>query len=151
MLETLSLHEWAEDGFEGYQAAVKWRHGDQFPEKIEKISSTIASKPRNINPVLDFLITKGIEGCDLNASTDISGAFATYLSVAKRAMTGGLIDFATIWKTWKKKKKTLIRIILITMIWTVSKLLKTQRYLDIMQKVEDALAKKGSDMSSSSS
>lgn len=67
-----------------------------------------------------------------------------------KAMTGGLIDFATIWKTWKKKKKTLIRIILITMIWTVSKLLKTQRYLDIMQKVEDALEKKGSDMSNSS-
>ncbi|KAG5522696.1 hypothetical protein RHGRI_034738 [Rhododendron griersonianum] len=33
---------------------------------------------------------------------------------------------------------------------TVSKLLETQRYLDIMQKVEDALEKKGSDMSNSS-
>ncbi|KAI8528772.1 hypothetical protein RHMOL_Rhmol12G0173300 [Rhododendron molle] len=32
----------------------------------------------------------------------------------------------------------------------VSKLLKTQRYLDIMQKVEDALEKKESDMSNSS-
>ncbi|KAJ7971141.1 Protein furry-like [Quillaja saponaria] len=63
---------------------VTWRHGDQFPDEIEKLWSTIASKPRNISPVLDFLITKGIEDCDSNASTEISGAFATYFSVAKR-------------------------------------------------------------------
>nr|XP_027074978.1 protein furry homolog-like isoform X2 [Coffea arabica] len=63
---------------------VTWRHGDQFPDEIEKLWSTIASKPRNISPVLDFLITKGIEDCDSNASPEISGAFATYFSVAKR-------------------------------------------------------------------
>ncbi|XP_017439537.1 uncharacterized protein LOC108345455 isoform X1 [Vigna angularis] len=63
---------------------VTWRHGDQFPDEIEKLWSTIASKNRNISPVLDFLITKGIEDCDSNASTEISGAFATYFSVAKR-------------------------------------------------------------------
>ncbi|KAK8971821.1 hypothetical protein V6N11_075648 [Hibiscus sabdariffa] len=56
----------------------------QFPDEIEKLWSTIASKPRNISPVLDFLITKGIEDCDSNASAEISGAFATYFSVAKR-------------------------------------------------------------------
>ncbi|GAB2280029.1 hypothetical protein Dimus_014667 [Dionaea muscipula] len=63
---------------------VTWRHGDQFPDEIEKLWSTIASKPKNISPVLDFLITKGIEDCDSNASAEISGAFATYFSVAKR-------------------------------------------------------------------
>ncbi|CAH9102138.1 unnamed protein product [Cuscuta epithymum] len=63
---------------------VTWRRGDQFPDEIEKLWSTIASKPRNISPVLDFLITKGIEDCDSNASAEISGAFATYFSVAKR-------------------------------------------------------------------
>ncbi|XP_022844760.1 cell morphogenesis protein PAG1-like isoform X2 [Olea europaea var. sylvestris] len=63
---------------------VTWRHGDQFPDEIEKLWSTIASKPRNISPVLDFLITKGIEDCDSNASAEITGAFATYFSVAKR-------------------------------------------------------------------
>ncbi|KAK8310529.1 hypothetical protein V6Z12_D02G192500 [Gossypium hirsutum] len=63
---------------------VTWRHGDQFPDEIEKLWSTIASKPRNISPVLDFLITKGIEDFDSNASAEISGAFATYFSVAKR-------------------------------------------------------------------
>ncbi|KAG4395808.1 hypothetical protein GLYMA_19G037200v4 [Glycine max] len=63
---------------------VTGRHGDQFPDEIEKLWSTIASKNRNISPVLDFLITKGIEDCDSNASTEISGAFATYFSVAKR-------------------------------------------------------------------
>ncbi|TYJ49731.1 hypothetical protein E1A91_A01G155100v1 [Gossypium mustelinum] len=63
---------------------VTWRHGDQFPDEIEKLWSTVASKPRNISPILDFLITKGIEDCDSNASTEISGAFATYFSVAKR-------------------------------------------------------------------
>ncbi|CAN1815370.1 Protein furry homolog-like [Linum perenne] len=63
---------------------VTWRHGDQFPDEIEKLWSTIASKARNISPVLDFLITKGIEDCDSNASAEISGAFATYFSVAKR-------------------------------------------------------------------
>ncbi|XP_047335140.1 protein furry homolog-like [Impatiens glandulifera] len=63
---------------------VTWRHGDQFPDEIEKLWSTIASKPRNISPVLDFLITKGIEDCDSNSSAEISGAFATYFSVAKR-------------------------------------------------------------------
>ncbi|KAJ0754279.1 putative Cell morphogenesis protein [Helianthus annuus] len=63
---------------------VTWRHGDQFPDEIEKLWSTIASKPKNIRPVLDFLITKGIEDCDSNASAEISGAFATYFSVAKR-------------------------------------------------------------------
>lgn len=63
---------------------VTWRHGDQFPDEIEKLWSTIASKSRNISPVLDFLITKGIEDCDSNASAEISGAFATYFSVAKR-------------------------------------------------------------------
>ncbi|KAI3721956.1 hypothetical protein L2E82_32976 [Cichorium intybus] len=63
---------------------VTWRHGDHFPDEIEKLWRTIASKPRNIRPVLDFLITKGIEDCDSNTSTEISGAFATYFSVAKR-------------------------------------------------------------------
>lgn len=63
---------------------VTWRHGDQFPDEIEKLWRTIASKPRNISPVIDFLITKGIEDCDSNASAEISGAFATYFSVAKR-------------------------------------------------------------------
>lgn len=63
---------------------VTWQHGDQFPDEIEKLWSTIASKARNIRPVLDFLITKGIEDCDSNASAEISGAFATYFSVAKR-------------------------------------------------------------------
>ncbi|XP_076953952.1 uncharacterized protein LOC143628189 isoform X2 [Bidens hawaiensis] len=63
---------------------VTWRHGDQFPDEIEKLWSTIASKTKNISPVLDFLITKGIEDCDSNASAEITGAFATYFSVAKR-------------------------------------------------------------------
>ncbi|KAK4740478.1 hypothetical protein SAY87_032410 [Trapa incisa] len=63
---------------------VTWRHGDQFPDEIEKLWSTIASKPKNISHVLDFLITKGIEDCDSNASAEISGALATYFSVAKR-------------------------------------------------------------------
>nr|ATG70920.1 ARM repeat superfamily protein [Callitropsis funebris] len=63
---------------------VTWRHGDQFPDEIEKLWSTIATKSKNIIPVLDFLITKGIEDCDSNASGEISGAFATYFSVAKR-------------------------------------------------------------------
>lgn len=63
---------------------VTWRHGDQFPDEIEKLWSTIASKNKNISPVLDFLITKGIEDCDSNASTEISGVIATYFSVAKR-------------------------------------------------------------------
>ncbi|KAG6415679.1 hypothetical protein SASPL_123093 [Salvia splendens] len=60
---------------------VTWRHGDQFPDEIEKLWSTIASKPRNISPVLDFLITKGIEDCDSNASAEISGAFAKRVSL----------------------------------------------------------------------
>ncbi|XXG60233.1 hypothetical protein AAC387_Pa04g2195 [Persea americana] len=63
---------------------VTWRHGDHFPDEIEKIWSTIASKPKNIIPVLDFLITKGIEDCDANVSAEITGAFATYFSVSKR-------------------------------------------------------------------
>lgn len=63
---------------------VTSRRGDHFPDEIEKLWSTIASKPRNISPVLDFLITKGIEDFDANASAEISGAFATYFSVAKR-------------------------------------------------------------------
>lgn len=63
---------------------VTSRHGDQFPDEIEKLWSTIASKSKNIIPVLDFLITKGIEDCDSNASGEISGAFETYFSVAKR-------------------------------------------------------------------
>ncbi|KAF3667284.1 hypothetical protein FXO38_08680 [Capsicum annuum] len=76
MLEMLSVREWADDGMEG--------HGDQFLDEIEKLWSKIASKPRNISPVSDFLIAKGIEDCDSNASAEISGAFATYFSVAKR-------------------------------------------------------------------
>ncbi|XP_073115620.1 uncharacterized protein [Elaeis guineensis] len=63
---------------------VTWRHGDQFPDEIEKLWSTVARNTRNIIPVLDFLITKGIEDCDSNTSAEISGAFATYFSVAKR-------------------------------------------------------------------
>ena len=63
---------------------VTWRHGDQFPDEIEKLWSTVATKWRNIVPVLNFLITKGIEDCDSNASGEISGAFATYFAVAKR-------------------------------------------------------------------
>ncbi|KAJ3672294.1 hypothetical protein LUZ60_007015 [Juncus effusus] len=63
---------------------VTWRHGDQFPDEIEKLWSTVASNTRNIIPVLDFLITKGIEDCDSNPSAEIAGAFLTYFSVAKR-------------------------------------------------------------------
>ncbi|ERN09549.1 protein furry homolog-like [Amborella trichopoda] len=63
---------------------VTWRHGDQFPDEIEKLWCTIASKPKNIIPVLDFLIARGIEECDSNPSAEIGGAFATYFSVAKR-------------------------------------------------------------------
>ncbi|GLU01708.1 hypothetical protein SLE2022_189980 [Rubroshorea leprosula] len=63
---------------------VTWRHGDQFPDEIEKLWKTIANKSKNISPILDFLITKGIEDCDSNASAEITGAFATYFSVAKR-------------------------------------------------------------------
>lgn len=63
---------------------VTWKHGDQFPDEIEKLWSTVAKKVRNVDPVLDFLISKGIEDCDSNASGEISGAFATYFSVAKR-------------------------------------------------------------------
>ncbi|KAL0919790.1 hypothetical protein M5K25_011908 [Dendrobium thyrsiflorum] len=63
---------------------VTWKHGDQFPDEIEKLWSTVASNTRNIIPVLDFLVTKGIEDCDSNPSAEISWAFATYFSVAKR-------------------------------------------------------------------
>lgn len=63
---------------------VTWKHGDQFPDEIEKLWSTVASNNRNIIPVLDFLITKGIEDCDSNTSAEISGAFKTYFSIAKR-------------------------------------------------------------------
>ncbi|XP_062220848.1 uncharacterized protein LOC133920168 isoform X2 [Phragmites australis] len=63
---------------------VTWKHGDQFPDEIEKLWSTVASNTRNIIPVLNFLITRGIEDCDANPSAEISGAFATYFSVAKR-------------------------------------------------------------------
>ena len=61
-----------------------WGHGDQFSDEVEKLWSTIASKSRNISPVLELLITKGIEDCDSNSSAEISGAFATYFTVAKR-------------------------------------------------------------------
>uniref|UniRef100_A0A0E0CTI0 Cell morphogenesis protein N-terminal domain-containing protein n=1 Tax=Oryza meridionalis TaxID=40149 RepID=A0A0E0CTI0_9ORYZ len=63
---------------------VTWKHGDQFPDEIEKLWSTVASNTRNIIPVLNFLITRGIEDCDANPSAEITGAFATYFSVAKR-------------------------------------------------------------------
>lgn len=63
---------------------VTWKHGDQFPDEIEKLWGTVASNTRNIIPVLDFLITKGIEDCDSNTSSEISGVLATYFSVAKR-------------------------------------------------------------------
>ncbi|KAM0835403.1 hypothetical protein ACQ4PT_062965 [Festuca glaucescens] len=63
---------------------VTWKHGDQFPDEIEKLWSTVASNTRNIIPVLNFLITRGIEDRDANPSSEITGAFATYFSVAKR-------------------------------------------------------------------
>ncbi|KAF3650554.1 hypothetical protein FXO37_18412 [Capsicum annuum] len=76
---------WSQDGVNDYRREVeRYKHGDQFLDEIEKLWSKIASKPRNISPVSDFLIAKGIEDCDSNASAEISGAFATYFSVAKR-------------------------------------------------------------------
>eukprot|EP00897_Mesotaenium_endlicherianum_P002114 jgi/Mesen1/1930/ME000146S01025 len=60
------------------------KHGDQFPTEIEKLWSTVASKWRNIIPVLDFLISKGIEDCDSNVGNEIGGALLTYFRVAKR-------------------------------------------------------------------
>ncbi|XP_078448512.1 ARM repeat superfamily protein isoform X2 [Wolffia australiana] len=63
---------------------VTWRHGDQFPDEIENLWRTLGANPRNVGPVLDFLIAKGIEDCDSNSSIEITGAFATYFSVAKR-------------------------------------------------------------------
>ncbi|CAI5507771.1 unnamed protein product [Closterium sp. Naga37s-1] len=62
---------------------VTWRHGDQFPDEIEKLWSTVAAKRRNIIPVINFLISKGLEDCD-SAGGEITGALETYFSVAKR-------------------------------------------------------------------
>lgn len=63
---------------------VTWKHGDQFPDEIEQLWSTVAHKWRNIIPVLDFLITKGIEDYDSQGAGEIGGALSTYFSVAKR-------------------------------------------------------------------
>ncbi|KAK1325349.1 hypothetical protein QJS10_CPA01g00159 [Acorus calamus] len=63
---------------------VTWKHGDQFPDEIEKLWSTIASKTDNIVPVVDFLITKGINDRDSSASAEMSEALVTYFTVAKR-------------------------------------------------------------------
>ncbi|KAK1274267.1 hypothetical protein QJS04_geneDACA009878 [Acorus gramineus] len=63
---------------------VTWKHGDQFPDEIEKLWSTIASKSDNIVPVVDFLITKGINDRDSSASAEMSEALVTYFTVAKR-------------------------------------------------------------------
>ncbi|CAL5327295.1 unnamed protein product [Camellia sinensis] len=123
MLETLSVHEWAEDGIEGsgsYRAVVVGNLPDSYQQQLDAVDIIaqhqvltcmapwienlnfwklkdsgwsdrslkslyyVTCKPRNISPVLDFLITKGIEDCDSNASVEISGAFVTYFSVAKR-------------------------------------------------------------------
>jgi hypothetical protein len=48
------------------------------------ILRNFGSNTRNIIPVLNFLITRGIEDCNVNPSAEITGAFATYFSVSKR-------------------------------------------------------------------
>ncbi|KAG5549878.1 hypothetical protein RHGRI_014996 [Rhododendron griersonianum] len=42
MLETLSLHEWAEDGFEGYRAAVDGNFPDSYQQFQYKLSCKLA-------------------------------------------------------------------------------------------------------------
>eukprot|EP00873_Tetraselmis_striata_P016178 jgi/Tetstr1/436442/TSEL_025271.t1 len=59
---------------------VTWQHGAQFPYELEKLWSTLAGNRRNIIPILDFLICKGVEE---GAPGDLQ-AVTTYFSVAKR-------------------------------------------------------------------
>ena len=55
---------------------VTWRHGDQFPDEIEKLWSTVAAKRRNIIPVINFLISK-VTACMI----DLPGTDEDYVSL----------------------------------------------------------------------
>ncbi|CAG9464766.1 unnamed protein product [Pedinophyceae sp. YPF-701] len=59
---------------------VTWHRGSHFPYEIERLWIAIAENRRNIIPVLDFLISKGVEDC---SQADVA-PMSTYFSVAKR-------------------------------------------------------------------
>jgi len=59
---------------------VTWQHGPQFPYEVERLWSTLAGNKRNIIPILDFLMRKGMDEC---ASGDLEPV-SVFFSVAKR-------------------------------------------------------------------
>lgn len=40
---------------------MTWQHGSTFPLEIERLWSTVASNKRNIIPILDFIISRGLQ------------------------------------------------------------------------------------------
>ena len=43
---------------------VTAQHGAVFPHEIECLWSTVANNKRNIIPILDYVISKGLTSCD---------------------------------------------------------------------------------------
>ena len=43
---------------------VTAQHGAVFPHEIECLWSTVANNKRNIIPILDYVISKGLTDCD---------------------------------------------------------------------------------------
>ncbi len=40
---------------------VTWQHGSMFPLEIEQLWTTVAANKRNIIPILDFIISRGLQ------------------------------------------------------------------------------------------
>lgn len=76
---------------------VTWKHGDQFPDEIEKLWSTVAHKPRNIIPVLDFLITKGIEDYDSQVMLPTAARPQAGSTISPCRRLGGPMQVQRLW------------------------------------------------------
>lgn len=50
---------------------VTAQHGAVFPHEIECLWSTVANNKRNIIPILDYVISKGLTNCDQVQYTQI--------------------------------------------------------------------------------
>jgi hypothetical protein len=44
------------------------QHGDAFPHEVERLWGTVAANKRNVIPILDFLISRGMQEVNLQVA-----------------------------------------------------------------------------------
>lgn len=80
MLETLSLHEWAEDGFEGYRAAVDGNFPDSYQQFQYKLSCKLAKDHPELSQLLcEEIMQRQLDAVDIIAQHQVLTCMAPWI------------------------------------------------------------------------